>query len=302
MKHTINTDLDSPALDLPPVADRIGPFTSRGFLTATALHTGSRVEVVASSHAALLVEREEITVRLAGDPDLTDYHSPLGHDVASLVTEFVAGLPAGTLLDFDSLPGEAADVVEQGMRDADVDVVRERHEVAAVLELHATFDDYLADLSKKQRHEVRRKNRRFAELAGEPRLVREAGSDVVAVFAEMHRAASGDKGSFMTPGMEEHFVALEKSAGGIVDVLYGDGEVPAAAAFGFEDEDTYYLYNSAYEPDLADASPGIVLVASAIADAIDRGKTRFDFLKGDEVYKFRLGAEERPLFRLRGTT
>ena len=35
-----------------------------------------------------------------------------------------------------------------------------------------------------------------------------------------------------------------------------------------------------------------------IETAIEEGLPRFDFLKGDEVYKFRLGAEERPLFRL----
>jgi CelD/BcsL family acetyltransferase involved in cellulose biosynthesis len=36
-----------------------------------------------------------------------------------------------------------------------------------------------------------------------------------------------------------------------------------------------------------------------IEQAIGEGIGRFDFLKGDEVYKFRLGAEERPLYRVR---
>jgi CelD/BcsL family acetyltransferase involved in cellulose biosynthesis len=37
-----------------------------------------------------------------------------------------------------------------------------------------------------------------------------------------------------------------------------------------------------------------------IEDQIRRGAEVFDFLKGDEQYKFRLGAEKRPLFRLQG--
>ena len=82
----------------------------------------------------------------------------------------------------------------------------------------------------------------------------------------------------------------------------GDHHDLGAVAFGFEDPHTTYLYNSAYEPDVAEASPGIVLVSSLVADAIDRGHTRFDFLKGDEIYKFRMGAHERPLYRLTGTT
>jgi CelD/BcsL family acetyltransferase involved in cellulose biosynthesis len=35
---------------------------------------------------------------------------------------------------------------------------------------------------------------------------------------------------------------------------------------------------------------------------IDRGAEIFDFLKGDEAYKFRNGAKERALYRAIGTT
>ncbi len=301
MNLTIHDDLDSPVLDLTPVAPRSGPFMTREFLAATARHTGAHIAIVESSHAAMLIERHGTTIRFAGDPDLTDYHSPLGSGVPELVAAFAASLEPGTQLDLDSMPEEAADPVEAGLQTAGITTTRLQHEIAAVLDLPASFDDYLGDLSKKQRHEVRRKLRRFTEIAGEPRLVRESGSDVVGVFADMHRRAAGEKGTFMTEEMEEHFVELEKNVGAVVDVLYGHDGRPAAAAFGFEDNATFYLYNSAYEPDLADASPGIVLVATAIADAIYRQKTRFDFLKGDEVYKFRLGAVERPLYRVRGT-
>lgn len=302
MNLTIHDDLDDAALDLPAVATRTGPFMTREFLAATARHAGTAIEVVASDDAALVIERHGRTVRFAGDPDLTDYHSPLGSRVPALVAAFASSLEPGTDLDFDSLPEEAADPVEEGLRSAGIATTRDRHEVAAVLELPTSFDDYLAGLSKKQRHEVRRKLRRFTEIAGEPRLVRESGSDVVGAFAEMHRRATGDKGTFMTAEMEAHFATLEKTAGAVIDVLYGAEGRPVAAAFGFEDDVTAYLYNSAYEPEFAEASPGIVLVAMAIADAIDRSKSRFDFLKGDEVYKFRLGAVERPLYQVRGST
>jgi len=39
-----------------------------------------------------------------------------------------------------------------------------------------------------------------------------------------------------------------------------------------------------------------VLLALLIEDAIMQGMAVFDFLKGDEVYKFRLGARRRPLY------
>jgi CelD/BcsL family acetyltransferase involved in cellulose biosynthesis len=39
-------------------------------------------------------------------------------------------------------------------------------------------------------------------------------------------------------------------------------------------------------------SAGIVLVARMIEDAVGRGYTEFDFLRGDEQYKYRLGAKD----------
>ena len=258
--------------------------------------------MIESDTAALVIEREGATIRLAGHEDLTDYHSPLGDGVADLVAAFARTLPSGTHLDLDSLPDEAAAPIHEGLHRAGLTAAFQQHEVSAVLELPETFDDYLGALSKKQRHEVRRKIRRFTETLGEPRLVRQAGSDAVEVFAEMHRRAHGDKATFMTERMADHFRTLEKEVGAVMDVLYGDEERPVAIAFAFEDPETSYLYNSAYEPDVAEASPGIVLVAGLIAAAIERGHTRFDFLKGDEIYKFRMGAHERPLYRLTVTT
>jgi len=85
-----------------------------------------------------------------------------------------------------------------------------------------------------------------------------------------------------------------------IDLLSVGGR-PVAAAFGFADEQGYYLYNSAYETALAEAAPGIVLIATMIERSISDGLTRFDFLKGDEQYKYHLGAVERPLSVIEGT-
>ena len=76
---------------------------------------------------------------------------------------------------------------------------------------------------------------------------------------------------------------------------------PASAIFSFEDEQGFYLYNSAFEPELRTLSPGNVMLSHLIERAIERGLLIFDFLKGDETYKFRLGARERPLYRVSAT-
>ena len=48
------------------------------------------------------------------------------------------------------------------------------------------------------------------------------------------------------------------------------------------------------------ASPGVVLFSSMIERQIERGVPVFDFLKGDEAYKYRHGAAPRPLFAIEG--
>ena len=80
----------------------------------------------------------------------------------------------------------------------------------------------------------------------------------------MHRGAPGDKGEFMTAEMEAFFGSLVDDAGAVIDVLVDGAGHSIGAAFGFEDDDTYYLYNSAFGPECAALSPGIVLVTSLI--------------------------------------
>ena len=48
------------------------------------------------------------------------------------------------------------------MSEHDTDLVTET-ESTAVIELPGSFDDYLAGIGKKQRHELRRKRRRYEE-------------------------------------------------------------------------------------------------------------------------------------------
>ena len=52
---------------------------------------------------------------------------------------------------------------------------------------------------------------------------------------------------------------------------------------------TVGLYNSGFQPQRAGLSPGVVLLAHVVRDAIERGRRRFDFLRGEERYKFEFG-------------
>jgi CelD/BcsL family acetyltransferase involved in cellulose biosynthesis len=45
-------------------------------------------------------------------------------------------------------------------------------------------------------------------------------------------------------------------------------------------------------------SPGVVLIARTIEDAIARGFRRYDFLRGEEPYKYGFGAVPRDVLRV----
>jgi CelD/BcsL family acetyltransferase involved in cellulose biosynthesis len=175
-------------------------------------------------------------------------------------------------------------------------VATEQHTVTAVLTLPDSFEDYLAGLAKKERHELRRKRRRFDNELGSGTVERRTGPEAVSLFARLHRLSAGDKGAFMSAEMEKFFLALHQNAGGVVDVLVDGSGRPASAVFSFEDATGFYLYNSAFEPELRQHSPGNVMLSHLIEKAIAKKLQVFDFLKGDEAYKFRMGATPRPLF------
>jgi CelD/BcsL family acetyltransferase involved in cellulose biosynthesis len=79
--------------------------------------------------------------------------------------------------------------------------------------------------------------------------------------------------------------------------LRADG-VAIAALCCFPCDRTYAAYNACYHPDYRHLSAGIVLFANRIQSAIARRFAHFDFLRGNEPYKYRFGASDRPLWQL----
>jgi CelD/BcsL family acetyltransferase involved in cellulose biosynthesis len=296
----IHQDWATDAFQLPAVAPATSVFPRREYLERWWHHFGTGELCLVENDSALLAlwNAPDGSISLLGDEDLTDYHTPLGEGSGALLGEYLAELPTGTPFRFDSLPTEAADELARGLSRR---TARTQHESAFRLALPGDFHSFLAGLSKKERHELRRKHRRFVEALGPPHLLREI-ADPIGAFAQLHRLAEGRKGTFMTPEREAFFRAVATVPGARVDILVGDAGVPAAAAIGFQDADAYYLYNSAYDPAQAAVSPGIVMLWMLFQSVIGDGVAIFDFLKGDEAYKLRLGAEPRPLYALEGRT
>jgi CelD/BcsL family acetyltransferase involved in cellulose biosynthesis len=183
----------------------------------------------------------------------------------------------------------------------------EREDVCPVVTLPPgiDFEGYLATLSKRQRHEIRRKIRR-AEAHGPIRLT--DSIDPLAdldLFIDLHQRKWGDKGLFAdTPGgnasrlffrrlFEEH-----RPDGPLRLAFLTVGDRRIAAGVHFRTPDGYLYYNAGTDPRARELSPGVIMVASYIQRAIEEGCRRLDFMRGNEPYKYEWGAIDEPIQRI----
>jgi CelD/BcsL family acetyltransferase involved in cellulose biosynthesis len=186
-------------------------------------------------------------------------------------------------------------------------VVSSQEAVSYEMDLPPTFDAYIESLSTKQRHEVRRKLRRIYETGETEFLTVTASAEVpgvMDVFFRMFVESRQDKADFLTERMRSFFRLLAGAMAEIgllkLGVLSLDTR-PVAQIMCFDYNNCIYLYNSGYDPAYTAESAGLLSKVLAIKDSIERGKSRFDFLKGAEAYKGYLGGREVPLYRCRIT-
>jgi CelD/BcsL family acetyltransferase involved in cellulose biosynthesis len=216
--------------------------------------------------------------------------------------------PAWDILDFCNLPEASLSYqLFPGMAEGmGWQVTVSQEDVAPQFPLGLHYDDYLEQwVEKKQRHEIRRKQRRaerevnvgFYFVGKEHNLAVEVDD-----FIALQRASRADKADFMTPAMHRFFTEAAHSmfAAGYLRLgfLTLNGE-KAASLFAFEYDRRFWLYNSGYDPEAhAQLSPGWVLLAYSIQYAIAAGCRVFDFMQGNEEYKYRFGSQDYKVMRV----
>lgn len=210
-------------------------------------------------------------------------------------------------LDLRGLRAGSPTIAAAGSAAAASGFVFEQHDeaLAPVVSLPESWDAYLGGLSKKDRHELRRKLRRLAS-GGDARLrVITAAEDALPMLPElfrMMRISNHHKEEFLDrPGMEAFFRD-------VVGVMAGEGmlrfyfltldSVPVASVLNFDLGGQLYMYNSGYDPAYAHYAVGLMSKALLIEDAIEAGRTCVDFMRGDEPYKYDLGGKDQQVYRL----
>lgn len=170
--------------------------------------------------------------------------------------------------------------------------------------LPGDFEQYLTEqVDKKQRHEIRRKMRR-AEASEQPLRwyivdqPERLDEEIDAFLALM--AQDPEKARFLTEPMRRqmHLALRQAYQAGYLQLAFLEvGGQKAAGYLNFDDHNTIWVYNSGLDFAYRELSPGWVLLGYLLQWANQNGRTIFDFMRGDEDYKYRFGAIDRRVVR-----
>ena len=179
----------------------------------------------------------------------------------------------------------------------------EEEDVCPQVPLPGTWDDYVATLDKKDRHELRRKLRRLPQAGEVTFEALETPAEIAPAlddFVRMYAQSRSDKAAFLTPEQETFLrrIALTLASEGLAEMTFLSlNRRRVAGVLSFVGPDEVMLYNSGYDPAYREFSVGLLSKAMTLERAIQHGKRRFDFLRGPEPYKYDLGARDFKVFR-----
>ncbi|MFN8383890.1 MAG: GNAT family N-acetyltransferase [Anaerolineales bacterium] len=172
--------------------------------------------------------------------------------------------------------------------------------------LNGSFDEYLSRVEKKQRHEIRRKMRRAIESERGVRWFISDMSDPEAEIDSFLKLMEQDQGkaSFLRDPMRAQMRDVIRTAhenGWLwLAFLEADGQ-RIAAALNFDYENKLWGYNAGVNRDFMDLSPGWVLLGFVLEWCCQNGRYEFDFMRGDEDYKYRFGGVNKYVMRAKLT-
>ena len=171
--------------------------------------------------------------------------------------------------------------------------------------LPGDFEEYLAGIDKKQRHEIRRKMRR---AESDERNVRwyivtdESTLDAEAEACCHLMAQDPAKQAFLTQTMRSQMKAMIHAAfkAGWLQLAFMEVDGQKAAGYlNFDYWNRIWVYNSGLDFSYRDLSPGCVLLGYLLQWANENGRSEFDFMRGDEDYKYKFGGIKRYVMRVR---
>ena len=254
----------------------------------------------------------EPALMLLGSIEISDYLDVIARpeDLSAFMEGLLALLesdqaPAWEVLDWYNLLETSLTLpaLQKAAERCGWDYAQENLQHCPYIPLPGDWETYLAGIDKKQRHEIRRKIRRAENYSGtlhwyivEDEAILDAEiDDLIQLMAQ-----DAEKERFLTDVMRSQMQAAVHAAfqAGWLQLAFLEVDGKKAAGYlNFDYGNHIWVYNSGLNYDLAELSPGWVLLAYLLQWAMQHGRSMFDFMRGDEAYKYRFGAIDRFVIR-----
>ena len=247
---------------------------------------------------------------LCGDKDVFDYHNliynhKINYDQIKVILDHL-------FINVKILKIELNSIVKNShlhelfinlQNDYDIEFINE--DVSPGISLPGSFDEYLSNLSKKNRHEIRRKIRKF-ENSFEFKVISANSDNVDKLLLEFIRLMklNPEKKLFLNKNRENFMSKIINYS-----ILEGKGELNfieinnylVSTSFAFKNNEKLFVYNSGYNSGFdnkySEYSVGLINHVYNIKNKINI-YNYIDFLRGDEEYKYRIGCENKNLLTI----
>ena len=274
-------------------------FAARNREGAPALLLLGSIEI--SDYLDLIVRPQDLPAFLSGLLDFLGHCGPAGLSVPAAE----AGSKPWQVLDWQNLlessptlPLLKVEAEKHGWA-----FTQEQTYHAPSIPLKGDFETYLSGIDKKQRHEIRRKMRRAEESGLDLRWY--WVTDETTLAAEMEAfmammAEEPDKANFLSEAMRWQMQLSSRAAfeNGWLQLAFLEVDGQKAAGYlNFDYLNRIWVYNSGIARRFLELSPGWVLLGYLLQWANENKRDEFDFMRGDEDYKYRFGGVDKLVLR-----
>lgn len=178
------------------------------------------------------------------------------------------------------------------IKNANFHVSLEKEDTTPIIELPATWEVFLTNLSRKNRHELKRKMRKFESQYNEITIESvENTSENMDVILNLMRKNTL-KNSFLSSQITDFFRKLPIHFNSLIElILLTIDNLPAAGVIGFKKAEEILLYNSGFDEENYSGA-GLYLKTKYLQSAVEKNTKKFNFLQGNERYKYELGGKD----------
>ncbi|MBL4709701.1 MAG: GNAT family N-acetyltransferase [Flavobacteriales bacterium] len=170
------------------------------------------------------------------------------------------------------------------------------------IKLPSTIEDFLSSKSKSFRYDIKRKEKKAAQLGYETVLLDPhifPADDLPRHFLRLHEARLGEKSGLVTIQDVRAFISatfpiLFKKGTLLPFALMHENKVMGMHIYMLGPDGLAY-WNGGFDPEVSKLSPGTLTFMAAIRHTINMGLTEFDLLRGEEAYKLKWNTNTRIL-------